>query len=368
MKKNWKAFTRTLIATAVIVFSLLFMALFVLDPINYIDFSPKLKREFVYPIDASNQLVDRYILRKYSMEPQFDSAIYSSSVGYIFKTTDFDKGFNSKFLNMSTRAALPYEQTIMLKRFLRYHPHPKSLIFLLTNPWCEEGMGTYALRDPLGPLQNEDFPLWLVDNNPYNELLHLFSMKNLKLAKVEFKHLTGIKPILPSSYELYGSSQMPDSFHVGPVEENIPRIYGPEGKREKPKDVIDKDSYYKISHNQTFTRLDMLKNILKELPDTLKILVYMPRPSFYIPYKGTRADAEFQACKSYMADNFLTLPNTHIVDFGIEGKLTNDDYNFIDTIHPTYPLAKILPGYVVDAVKTGKSKPGYYNYLKLNKK
>jgi hypothetical protein len=365
---NWSQFVRVFVITSAILFISIFISLIVIDPFNFMGLAPGLKRGFIKPYkNDGNPLNDRYAAYTYAQKAEFDSAMFGSSVSYIMKTADFNKGFDSKFINLSMRAALPYEQMVVINRFLRYHPKPKTMIFYMTTPWCTNGTGIRALRDPLGPIPDGDFPMWLFENDSLSKFSHIFNLNALQAAKKQLRFLIKGKGIDPNTYDLYGSSQEPGSNYVRPMEEVIKSIYGEKGKRERDSvNGYDRESFKKALANKDFGRIKLLKEeVVDKIPaETTKIFVILPRHIFVQAPYGTEGYGTAQACKNSIIENFGSMPNTHIIDFLIDGKITRNDGDFFDGDHVNYTGAALLPNMITKAVKDKRSKPGYYNYLK----
>ncbi|NBV06466.1 MAG: hypothetical protein EBS06_04430 [Proteobacteria bacterium] len=362
---SFKDFIKVFLITSAALLIVITVFLVTIDPFNFFNFHSQSNKIVMLPFkEEENPINDRYAANSMIKSGKYDSAIFGSSVSYILENQYFNKELKANFANLSMRAALPYEQILLAEKFVEFNPNPKFIIFFITMPWCDNVSQVNALRDPQGPIPEKEFTIWLIDKNPLNEIGHIFNLRILQYSIKKLYFILSGKDYKLSNYDLYGSSQSPDSKHVKPISEVRKILYRDSKERLKQKEEVDAEKYKVILNSDNYGRIDLLYNFIKNLPDqTVKILIFSPRHYYSQPSLGSYEDAKIKACKSSVLKRMANIKSLKVIDFLIDGIVTRNDQNFWDGDHFNYQVARqIIPPSVVWAIRVEKSKAGYFNY------
>lgn len=152
---SFKSFINLFLATSSILLLAIMGFLIAVDPFN---FKPNSDGFVMLPFkEGENPINDRYAVNTIIKSAKYDSAIFGSSVSYILENDYLNKELGANFANLSMRAALPYEQILVARRFVEFRNNPKFVIFFITMPWCDNSSSPTALRDPGGPIPEKIF-------------------------------------------------------------------------------------------------------------------------------------------------------------------------------------------------------------------
>ncbi len=176
---GWRGFWVTTIGTAAGLAAGVYALVLVVDPYDTVFFSPPFDREPV----TTNQ---RFSFPALARKRRFDSAIIGTSTTRLLEPARFDAELGGSFVNLSMNSGTAWEQSRIFKVFLSRHPRPRTVIFGLDVVWCEAA-DSYRKFTP------RPFPPWLYDDDPWNDLLHLFNLPALEETARQFAYLTGIR-------------------------------------------------------------------------------------------------------------------------------------------------------------------------------
>ena len=182
--KKWQKYWKKLVLGTVGLIILIYTAIIIIDPFDNFIFSPDLDRA---PM-ATNQ---RFSYPALARSKDFDSAIIGTSSIRIFSPEMLSKLFGGNFVNLGVNAARPYEQYRFLELFVRKKENTKTIIFSLDikndDVWCRE--------NKLIKFTGREFPEWMFDENPYNDLLYVFNAKAIEITGRQIGQLLGfVKP------------------------------------------------------------------------------------------------------------------------------------------------------------------------------
>jgi hypothetical protein len=318
------------------------VALFVLlvDPFGVVPFSLPIER----PIVSISQ---RHVYPQ-AMRKGFDAVILGTSTARLLDPEPLNGSFEARFFNAAMNNAMAWEQKLIFDKFLEKVAAPKAVIVGLDSVWCRGDAAEQRFGYP-------DFPHWMYDHDPWNDVLHLLNASTVEIAaRVVGWHLG-----------LYRERVRRDGFGVfTPPEESYDAAQASRNVwRDRP------DRAASVSPAVTLPapeQLDLpavawLDGILARLPaSTVKILAYMPVHIAAQPVPGSREAAIESECKARIA----SLGRRHdatVVDWRIPSALTRDDANYWDALHFRLPIAhRVTRDLAAAALQAREASDGSY--------
>ena len=330
-EKDWARFSRVFALTfgSVLAFIIAFITLF--DPYHNIPFSPPITRHFM----DNNE---RFLFPSLARDEAFDSAIIGTSSARLLSSDILDPGLRTRFANLTLSAGRPYEQAALAKLFLDHHEAPSTILWGIDQIWC------YA--DGTKPQAPErQFPNWMHDNNPYNDLLYLLNGKSLEIASRQLRYYFGLD-ILRYQQNGYDYFLPPQSeYDITKARMNI---YNSESPKKFTPTKWD-------GKTRRYDSLALFQEIVERMPDeTRLVIVYPPHHAYFY----NRNIQRLESCKSA----FSTLAqrahkNTRIIDFMIDSPLTRSDETYWDPLHYNAAAADRLSNMIVDTVNSEPLSP-----------
>ena len=167
-RRPWRAFLATLAGAAGGLGRLLAAFIVVSDPHDHLALSPDWPRVPINP----NQ---RFSYPAIARSGRFDSLVVGTSTARMLRPATLGEAFGGRFANLSMNSATAYEQYRIAEVYLRHHPRPRAVVIGVDRVWCERGehYERYTFRE---------FPEWLYDDDPWNDLRHLFNLGTLEQA------------------------------------------------------------------------------------------------------------------------------------------------------------------------------------------
>ena len=280
------------------------------DPWNTLPLSPPLPR---VPISGNA----RFSFPALARQPQFDAAVFGTSTMRLLRPQDLDPLFGARFVNLSMNSATPWEQTQLLRVFLRAHPDPRAIVIGIDMAWCA------ATAERLTP---RPFPDYMYRRNlwpAYREMLTPYAVQE---AANQFAVMLGLKRP-PYGLDGYTRFVPPDS------EYDRPRVAAAFA-RWPPVDATPAqpdDAYF-------LPALDLLGPALKAVPPgTRVVLLFPPIHSSQHGATGTSTAARWAACKAEAA---RIAPGAEVLDMLRDDPLTNDRDNYWDPLHYRESVAR----------------------------
>jgi len=323
----WRRFLVTL-ASAFAVFALAcYGFILVMDPYQNVPFSPALPRAPV----SQNQ---RYAYPALARDARFDSAIVGTSMVRLLKPARLDALLDARFVNLAMNSATAYEQVQMNALFLRHHPAPKVMLYALDDSWCRATAAPerYTFRD---------FPEFMFDENPWNDLPYLFNDKALENAVrmlelvrgkrrpkygpdgyFDFTRDFGAYDLARTRQRIYGSTTlppMPPTVDLEPAAEDVPRM----------------------------ANLELLPALLEAAPPTTHVVLLMPPMHVWHVHGNAAA---YRECKRQALAVASHRTGTFVLDYLLDGPITREDRNYWDAIHYDDPIAERIERDVAAAV------------------
>jgi hypothetical protein len=325
---DWLRYCRRLLATALGLAAVLYAFILVLDPYQNVPFSPALARA---PI-ATNQ---RFSYPAVARDPAFDSVVIGTSTSRLLDPRALGAATGASFANLAMNSATAYEQRRIYELFLRHHPNPRFVVVGVDETWCtrDNASERYTFRD---------FPEWMYDENPWNDVVYLFNDKALEDAVRMAELLLGRRE---PKYRADGYRDFTADFPAYDATAVRRRLYG-STPHEVPALGVEP------AHSRPdwrFPLLPALADLLAATPrETRVVLLFPPLHAAYIEPRA----AAFAECKGRVDDLAAAREATAILDYLFVSELTRDDDNYWDPVHftrevsaqVTADLAEVLGG------------------------
>lgn len=302
------------------------------DPYGNSPFSLPLERAPV----STNQRFSYPVLAR---SARFDSAIIGSSTLRLLDPDRLDEASGAKFVNLAMNSATAYEQMRIHALFLRHHPDARAVIIGIDDSWCrrESTVERYTFRE---------FPQWMYDENPWNDLRYMFNDKALENTVRLLELLAGKRA---PKYEANGYRDFTLDFGTYDPRAVAARLY-PNGR---PAARRIPDIPPQGQHPQwQFASHALLSEMLERTPPgTRTLLVFVPFHGDYL----ARSEALYRECKARVlaiaADHKVTA-----IDYMRESPITREDDNYWDPLHYRAAVARIIEQ-DLGAVLDGRSEP-----------
>lgn len=340
---NWRRFVGTLLATFAGGILLGYVFLLLVDPYDMVPFSLPMER----PILSGSQ---RFTYPQIARSRRFDSFIVGSSTARLIDPQALGGPFQARIANLSMNAMTPWEEMAMADYFLRRAGAPKVMIVALDGPWCSHDQ----------ELTRHGFPLWMYDDDPWNDYLHILNSGALEIAGRLIGYQLGLSRarFRDDGYQVFVP---PDStYDAARARRNIWRNSSPRAPVALPPPALSEQQRRSLS----FPALAWLDQMLTKLPaTTLKILADMPVHIAAQPEPGTHAAAIDVECKAHTA----ALARKHgarLIDWRIMSPITANDANYWDRLHYRLPIAdRIARGLIAAALDGRPADDGSYRIV-----
>jgi len=341
-KEDWRDFWRALVGTFVVVSVFLYGAIVLIDPFDSIFFSLPVERA---PVTTNQRFAFPALARK----ARFDSAIFGTSMTRLLKPASLNPKLGARFVNLSMNSATAWEQQQVFTLFARHHREPKVVIFGIDGTWCELIEHKKLTFRP--------FPPWLYDENPWNDLLHIYNPKTLEQAGLQLAFITGMEPARRGR-DGYTNFLPPRSeYDLGRIRLGIYRS-------RTPKPIVAKAPPVPIDPTWRFPSHAMLAEMLGRLPPrTVKVMLLVPYHVYVQPHPGTRRDAQYRLCKARLAELGRGRANFHLLDFMIPSALTREDGNYWDPLHFDLKSAERIAVGIRHGVTRRAGIPDLFDYI-----
>ncbi|MCB9947906.1 MAG: hypothetical protein H6842_08770 [Rhodospirillaceae bacterium] len=313
------------------------------DPYGALPFSLPLAR---VPADQNQ----RYSYPMVARDPRYDSLVIGTSTARLLRPDRLDARLGGQFANLAMNSARAYEQYLIADLFLRRQPAPRTVIVGVDHEWCLAG-------DAFTLFSDRPFPPWMYDDDPYNDLLHLFNARSLEIAVNQLGMALGL--IAPRyGPDGYANFLPPDTeYDLARAQENI---YGPRGPR-PPTAAAPLEVDAATRQSWTFPALDFLGQLARRLPDeTVLVAVLVPYHVARQPGADTLDGQQWRECRRRIAGIVASRPRGHVVDFMVPSPITTDDRNYWDALHYTTAIADSLVDRIADGVAGRESADGTY--------
>lgn len=342
----WRGFWKTVLSTAGGLAAILYAAVAIIDPYDTLWFSPPFDRA---PVTTNQRFSYPAIARK----ARFDSVVIGTSTSRLLRPAKLGEVLGGGFANLAFNSGTAYEQSRILALFARHHPDARTVIFGIDIVWCKTGQSypKYTFRP---------FPPWLYDEDPWNDLTHLFNLPTFEQAGRQAAFLLGLRP---KKYDRSGYANfLPPSEEYDLVRARL-NLYGEAGPRRKapvkPPIMLDEA----VVAAWQFPDHPLLRGMLAALPEaTRKVVIFVPYHAASQPSPGSRHAAVWRECKrriTKIADDFA---NSFVLDFMIPSEITRRDENYWDYLHTTVEVGDRVSELIAQGVRARCGIPGLMRY------
>ena len=347
---QWRRFTYTLLWVIVMVLSLLYLFIIVVDPFDNLPLSPNFMRVQVKGID-------RDFKPSLARRPQYDSVIIGSSSSMLLHPGHLNEAFDAHFVTLSMPAASPYEQSRLLALFHHHHPAPRYVLMGVDHFWC----GKKPVPKQFGFTVGQPMRDWMYDENRWNNWPSLNSQM-LKYSRRQVQSLLNpnLEPAARDGYYNFTA----EGHAPYDLDRQRLHIYGQQQPIPLPEHFKPEELDSVSRQEEIFPDVERLGKHLTSLPpETVKLVVFPP----YHWYRMFQMDKEslkrLAECKRRIAGLGERLDNFHALDFMRLSPITLEDSNYWDAEHYNTETAKSLEIMMSDAVLRGQRLNDYYTYL-----
>jgi hypothetical protein len=328
---DWRRFFRLAVCVAVAITGVIYAFVVTVDPFNALPLSPPLDR---VPV-TSNQRFDYPAVARSS---QFDSAVFGTSTSRLLRPVALDVEFHARFANLAMNDATPYEQTRLMRVFLRAHPAAKFLVLGLDLRWCE--------TDAIPRFTPRPFPEWMYRDTTWRGYAEMLNMFAIQEAGKEFGVLVGIKNP-DQGRDGYTIFVPPDAEYdraraAMHLREDGPSV--PLGDREGPPATWQ------------FSAFDELRPLLTS--GTPTILYFVPYNRVRLPPPDHPGAAVWTECKRRAINLARAAGRVTVVDFMLHSPITDDDDLYWDAQHYRVAAADRVAADLAGAAR-GEASPDY---------
>ena len=282
------------------------LVLFV-DP--YFHFHKPLTNRFYYILEEP-----RYVNDGIAKHFDFDAIITGTSMTHNFLTRDFDQVFGCNSVKLSFNAATFYETNNVVKTAIK-NRKLKYVISSVDND--------YLLKDKDFLLSAADFPEYLYNNNPFDDLKYLLNSKVIeRSARALLKKKSGIDSF--DEFSNFGGDFFADKKGALRIRD---------GQRfEAPKEVP-----HLTEKEKEIIRANVTQNFIDvpaKHPETQFYYFFPPYSAVYWGqlYESGELNRCFEAEK-IAVDLMLQLDNVHVFAFNTNFDVTCNLENYMDQVH-----------------------------------
>jgi hypothetical protein len=338
----WRQLVAGFLSTILIGLSSIYLFIFLTNPYGNFPEVINYDRRIV---SISHRLMFPQIMRS----GDFDSLLVGTSTSKLIDPDQLNEPFQARFANLSMYSATAWEQIAFINHFRRTVPTPRVLIIGLDTVWCDPDAFAHRLT-PAG------FPFWLYDDNPWNDFLNVLNWQTLEIAGREVGYQLGLYPerVRRDGFEVFVPPE--EQYDPARARENIWRGRAPATSPDIPPPALSESKRRSLS----FPALAWLDSTLAALPQTRKVLVYMPVHVAAQPRPGTESAAVEAECKKGIA-SIARAHGAAVIDWRISSPLTRDDTKYWDALHYRLPVARMIAAHTMDAaLRSQASQDGLY--------
>jgi len=316
---NWFRYTRRLLALAGIMGVVLYAFILILDPYQNVPFSPPFDRA---PI-ATNQ---RFSYPAVARDPRFDALVMGTSTSRLLDPESLGALTGAHFANLAMNSATAYEQQRIHELFVRHHPDLRYLVLGVDEIWCTraDDPDQYTFRE---------FPEWMYDENPWNDLVYLFNDKALEEAVRMLELLLDLRG---PKYRSDGYRDFTADFPVYDRAAVAKRLHAP-GGRDDNADMPVLPALLRPDWH--YVMLEELARLVADTPPETRIVLFFP--PLHARYTAKRV-ASFAECKGRVLDMFQDKPQVEVLDYLSVSPLTRNDDNYWDPLHFTREVSQLI--------------------------
>lgn len=301
-RRKW--FISTIIITIAVLGSVA-LATFIIDP--YFHYHKPLK-QISYRIHDERYVCDG-ILRNF----EYDSIIIGTSMTQNFKTTEFEKLFSGKAVKTPLAGAGFKEISETLSRAFTYNKGIKQVL---------RGIDYGYLLQPADYTNYDDYPEYMYDNNPWNDIRYLLN-KNILFHETLYSLIATLKNEKTTTFDEFSSWERPSGT------EAVMNMYN------RSSDIIKNEELSEEERKQVESTVkENLIQIAEENPDTTFYLFYTPYSVIYWDKMNREGNLLKQLEADEIATRLLTeCDNIKLFSFGLNKELVTNLQHYTDIGH-----------------------------------
>lgn len=331
---NWSRYVKTLIGTAVGTLVSLYLAVYLIDPYDVFTYSLQAERT---PVSSTRRHFNPGIARQNA----FDSIIIGTSSAMLLKPQRMNSMLDAKIANLSIPAASPYEQLRLADLFRHYHDDLNLVIVTIDLAWCQtEGAGYYLEVGDSQLEESRHIQEWMYATDFWSQLPPL----NSRIVKDTRRQFSAIFRSREFEYGRDGYTDFTARYARKYTEAHIQKLlYGKSKKRRRqpiqPKAKIDQATI----DGWRFPDLVTLRDWLGSLPTTTRKVLFFPPYHHYNGFlRGPKNEVLWPECKARVAKIGEAIPETTVIDFMFDSRVTLNDNNYWDSVHFKVGIANLL--------------------------
>lgn len=244
----------------------------------------------------------------------YDSIITGTSMCQNFKCSEFDRLWGAQAIKIANSGATYHESGENIRRALSYQPNVAYVLCSLDGS---------RLNEPASRDEYEGYPVYLYDNNPFNDVNYLLNKEVMPktIAVLNYTRSGQKTPDMDeyqnwSRYKTFGREVVLASFTLAQErEEEI---------------VLTEEDVRQIRENVG----DNFLELAKEHPDTTFYFFFPPYSICYWEalVRTKQLDSQLEAQKTG-AEVLLSAENVRVYDFSYRVDIIGDLDNYTDSLH-----------------------------------
>lgn len=314
--KGYRKFLVKFTASALVFALLVGLFMYIVDPLQMY------RKASFYPVLFSSQ--ERYQNAGLARSYDYDTIILGSSMTQNFVPSYVESVMGGEVMKLSIEGSTAMEQGTVGKLALSTGKVERVL-------W---GLDYFAMRQDVDA-EPVDMPMYMYDNNPFNDYEYLFNISNIKQA--------------------VGALTLPEDQYKGYRNLDTLRNWDKSAKysQEAVLQTWEKARTKEIGYGKNEFSLDNVKavfnkyvlNLIKENPDVEFTFYYPPytilRQQVWAETNPVRAENQY-AMKKYMFEQFSQYPNVKVYDFQEDTSITYDLSQYKDLSHHSQAINELI--------------------------
>ncbi len=272
---------------------------------------------------------------------RYDSLIIGTSTSRLIDPKPFEAAFGGRFANVALNSGTAWEQTELVKLFLRHQPKPHALVVGIDWVWCAQNADRERITF-------RGFPEWMYDDNPWNDLTYILNTRAIEISARRLASAAGWASarLPPNGWEIFTPPERDYDLAKAQV-----KIYGA-GPRVLPKPKEPADSLSAGEREGLkMPALGWLEEMIAKGSWQRVVLMLPPVHVMAQPRPGSRAALEEAECKTRIS-RIAAKHRIPVVDFRFGSEITTRDENYWDPLHYRVAIAERIAKGVVEAVTT----------------
>ncbi|MEM8814011.1 MAG: hypothetical protein AAGF59_15475 [Pseudomonadota bacterium] len=341
-QEAWRRFNQTFAVVLAGAFGILFFLIYLIDPWGVVPFALPMDRPLV-------DIKQRHLYPMVIRSGRYDSVIIGNSTIRLLDPDDLDDKLNAGFANLAMNDGRAFEQWRLADLYLRELGPPRNIIVGLDGTWCHPEADARENR-----ITGRGFPEWIYDENPWNDLLHVFNVRTVEFAGRVIVTKAGLRPkrLGDNGFAVF----VPPENDYDP-EKAAAHIWG-DGPRSITPVVPAVTLTQEERRSLSFPAHKWLSDLMNRTDGATRfILLWAPVHIRSQPVPGSHAAAVEEACKSRI-DALALDADAVVIDWRRHSAVTSVDLNYWDALHYRIPIAKRIAGCIIDTVSGGAVETG----------